>query len=244
MWRVDDALWRRLAPLLAVDKPRKKPGRPRHDDRPLFNGVIWVLRTGAQWDQVPAEFGPKSTVHLRFQEWVQTGALQRAWQAVLRDYDAFVGLDLHWQAGDGCLVKAPLGQSGEAGAAEATGRNPTDRGKTGTKRHVLTAANGVPIAAIISEANRTDMKKLGELLDALLVSPPDLPEDAPDEARPQLTLDRGYDYDDCRDTARAHGYVPHIPRRASKDHPLPAPTDPQRHPPRRWVVEITQLHYH
>ena len=157
-------------------------------------------------------------MHARFQEWVQTGALQRAWQEVLRDYDAFVGLDLHWQAGDGCLVKAPLGKSGETGAAEATGRNPTDRGKTGTKRHVLTAANGVPIAAIISEANRTDMKKLGELLDALLVPGPDLPEDAPDEARPQLTLDRGYDYDDCRDTARAHGYVPHIPRRASKDH--------------------------
>jgi transposase len=57
-------------------------------------------------------------------------------------------------------------------------------------------------------------------------------------ARPQLALDRGYDYDACRDTARAYGYVPHIPRRASKEHPLPPPTDRQRHPPRRWVVEV------
>jgi putative transposase len=124
------------------------------------------------------------------------------------------------------------------GEALATGPNPTDRGKTGTKRHLLTAGKGLPIGLVVSEANRTDMKKLEALLDARLVALPDLPADAPEEARPQLALDRGYDYDACRDTARAHGYVPHIPRRASKDHPLPPPTDPQRHPPRRWVVEV------
>src|SRR5438046_2827810 len=44
IWRVDDVLWSRVAPLLVVDKPRQKPGRPRSDDRPLFDGVIWVLR--------------------------------------------------------------------------------------------------------------------------------------------------------------------------------------------------------
>jgi transposase len=112
IWRVDDELWRRLAPLLVVDKPRKKPGRPRHDDRRLFNGVIWILRTGAQWQAMPAEFGPKSTVHARFQEWGQSGAFARAWTLLLAAYDAEVGLDLHWNAADGCLVKAPLGKKG------------------------------------------------------------------------------------------------------------------------------------
>lgn len=112
IWRVDDALWTHLAPLLVVDKPRKKPGRPRHDDRPLFDGVIWLLRTGAQWKEMPPAFGPKSTVHARFQEWVHTGAFARAWTLLLEEYDEFVGLDLHWQAADGCLVKAPLGKKG------------------------------------------------------------------------------------------------------------------------------------
>ncbi len=112
IWRVDDVLWRRLAPLLVVDKPRKKPGRPRHDDRPLFDGVIWVLRTGAQWQEMPPVFGPKSTVHARFQEWVHTGAFAHAWTLLLAEYDEFVGLDLHWNAADGCLVKAPLGKRG------------------------------------------------------------------------------------------------------------------------------------
>lgn len=112
IWRVDDTLWSHLAPLLVVDKPRKKPGRPRLDDRPLFDGVLWVLRTGAQWAALPREFGPKSTVHARFQEWVHSGAFARAWALLLAEYDDFVGLDLHWQSADGCLVKAPLGKKG------------------------------------------------------------------------------------------------------------------------------------
>jgi transposase len=58
-----------------VDKPRKKPGRPRHDDHRLSSGVIWILRAGAPWQAMPAGFGPKSTHHARFQEWLQTGAL-------------------------------------------------------------------------------------------------------------------------------------------------------------------------
>jgi len=123
IWRVDDVLWARLAPLLVVDKPRKKPGRPRTDDRPLFDGVLWVIRTGAQWKTLPPEFGPKSTVHQRFQEWVCSGAFDRAWTLLLEEYDAVVGLDLHWQSADGCLIKAPLGKKG--GLGKPSGRGPT-----------------------------------------------------------------------------------------------------------------------
>jgi len=79
----------------------------------------------------------------------------------------------------------------------------------------------VPVAGISSEANRTDMKKLGDLLDALMIALPPVPDETPDEERPPLCLDRGYAYDACRDTARAHGYVPHIPPKASAAQPLP-----------------------
>jgi len=96
----------------------------------------------------------------------------------------------------------------------------------------------VPVACIVSGANRTDMKKLDALLDALMIELPAVPEDALDAERPQLCLDRGYDYDACRDTTRAHGYVPPILPKASKAQPLPPPGDPERHPPRRWVVEV------
>ncbi len=112
IWRVDDVLWAGLAPLLRSDKPRKKPGRPRRDDRQLLDGILWLLRTGAQWSALPAAFGPKSTCHDRFQEWVASGAFAQAWTLLLRQYDHLVGLDLTWQAADGCLTKAPLGKKG------------------------------------------------------------------------------------------------------------------------------------
>lgn len=112
IWRVDDALWAHVAPLLVIDKPRKKPGRPRHDDRRILDGLIWLARTGSQWAALPRAFGPKSTAHARFQEWVQAGVFAHAWAKVLAEYDTQVGLDWTWQAADGCMVKAPLGKKG------------------------------------------------------------------------------------------------------------------------------------
>ncbi len=112
IWRVDDALWTKLAPLLRSTKARKLPGRPRRDDRPIFDGLVWLARTGSQWSQLPRHFGPKSTVHERFAEWVATGALERAWAVVLAEYDATIGLDWAWLAADGCIVKAPFGKKG------------------------------------------------------------------------------------------------------------------------------------
>ncbi len=112
IWRVDDALWAQLEPILRSDKVRVKPGRPRRDDRPLFDGLIWLARTGSQWAAVPREFGPKSTVHERFSEWAREGQLARAWAVLLATYDAELGLDWSWLAADGCIVKAPFGKKG------------------------------------------------------------------------------------------------------------------------------------
>jgi putative transposase len=76
------------------------------------------------------------------------------------------------------------------------------------------------------------MKMLAELLDATVIEPTPA-------APPQLVLDRGYDYPQCRDAAAARGYMAHIPPQASAARPLPPPGHPDRHPPRRWVVEVT-----
>jgi transposase len=112
IWRVDDVLWAKLAPILKCDKVRKKPGRPRRDDRLIFDGVIWLARTGSQWAALPREFGPKSTVHERFSEWVADDKLARAWAILLAEYDDAIGLDWSWLAADGCIVKAPFGKKG------------------------------------------------------------------------------------------------------------------------------------
>ncbi len=83
------------------------------------------------------------------------------------------------------------------------------------------------------------MKKLGELLDASLVEQAVEPQEQAVEPEKHLCLDRGYDYTACREQAQEHGYTPHIPPKATPQQPLPAPGDPERHPPRRWVVEVS-----
>ncbi len=112
IWRVDDALWAQLEPILRCTKIRAKPGRPRRDDRLIFDGLIWLARTGSQWAALPRAFGPKSTVHERCTEWVVDGKLERAWAVLLAEYDATMGLDWSWLAADGCIVKAPFGKKG------------------------------------------------------------------------------------------------------------------------------------
>ena len=125
IWRVDDALWAELRPLLVVHKPRKKPGAPRKDDRRILDGLIWLDRTGAQWGAWPrALFGPKSTAHDRFQEWVEYGCLQQAWAHLLRLYDDAIGLAWEWQSADGCIVKAPLGKKGGPAKRRRPGPTP------------------------------------------------------------------------------------------------------------------------
>ena len=139
IWRVDDALWALIEPVLRSDKPRTKPGRPRRDDRPIFDGLIGLARTGSQWSQLPPEFGPKSTVHDRLAEWVASGALERAWAVLLAEYDGELGLDWTWQAADGCIVKAPFGKKGGPARRKPpaptppTGASPAGaRGRCGT----------------------------------------------------------------------------------------------------------------
>ena len=96
-----------------------------------------------------------------------------------------------------------MGKRGAEGVAEETGSNPTDRGKAGSKRHLLTDQKESPLSVVISGANRHDMKKLDHLLEATLLYPPL-------DVRQNLCLDRGYDYAECLLLLEDFGYIAHI----------------------------------
>jgi putative transposase len=112
------------------------------------------------------------------------------------------------------------------------GKNPTDRGKKGTKKSVLVDADGGPLGAVIDAANVNDQKLLEATIEAIVVERPQ-----PTEAEPQnLCLDAAYDNPTGREAAAAAGYTPHIrPAREEKK----AGDSARRHKPRRWVVERT-----
>lgn len=74
-WEVSDALWERVEPLIPPAPSHAKGGRPRILDRQAFAAIVYVLRTGIQWNALPRELGASSTIHDRFQEWVLSAQL-------------------------------------------------------------------------------------------------------------------------------------------------------------------------
>lgn len=168
------------------------------DDRAAFEVIVYVLRTGIQWNALPRELGASSTVHDRFQEWEQKGFFLRLWQMGLQEYDELTGIQWEWQAVDGAMTKAPLGKA-------ATGANATDRGKKGTKRSLLTDGAGIPLAIVVDGANRHDVKLLCATLDGVVIARPE-----PTEEQPQhLCLDAGYAGAPTRQAVETRHYMPH-----------------------------------
>ena len=111
-YQVSDELWSKIEPLLPkhVNTHRFGGGRPRADDRKCLNAILFVLRTGCQWNALNATgICPSSTAHDRFAEWVKAGVFLKLWALALQDYDELKGIDWSWQSMDGTLTKAPLG---------------------------------------------------------------------------------------------------------------------------------------
>ena len=112
-----------------------------------------------------------------------------------------------------------------------TGKNPTDRGKKGTKKSLLTDGDGGPLGAVIAGANVLGRHLLKATIEAIVVERPD-----PDEVEQHLSLDKAYDNPKGRAAAAEAGYAPHI-RRIGEE--KKACDRSKGHKPRRWVVERT-----
>ena len=147
---------------------------------------------------------------------------RRIYARLVGVYDELAGIDWEWACLDGALAKAPKGGG-------LTGRNPTDRGKLGVKRHILTDGRGVPLAAGITAANVHDKWMVGPALDAVIIKAPRGPRRAG-----HLCLDKGYDYDDVDEAVRQRRIQPHIRRRGE-----PPLVGCAKGKARRWVVERT-----
>ena len=113
IWEVSDDLWQRILPILKEFWPTKATGRHHANWRKAINGIIFRMRSGCQWDQLPERFGPKSTVHDWFQRWAAGGVLRRVWAVLVAECDELGGVQWEWQSADAMLGKARLG--GEKG---------------------------------------------------------------------------------------------------------------------------------
>jgi transposase len=101
---LSDEQWKRLEPLLPAQKPRT--GRPNVDHRQIINGILWVLRTGAPWRDMPERYGSWSTVASRFYRWREAGIWDRIWTQLQAEADQNDQIDWEIHLLDGTVVRA------------------------------------------------------------------------------------------------------------------------------------------
>lgn len=208
---VSDELWARIEPLLPPQPVRRfrYPGRKPIAPRQLLCGILFVLKTGIKWDDLPAElgWGCGRTCRQTFARWHRAGVWQRLHEACLAELNAAGRLDLSRALLDSASARAPRG-------GQATGPSPVDRRKSGSKHHVLTDAGGVPLAVTTTGANRHDSTQLRPLVQAM---PPVRGRRGRPRRRPGAVQgDRAYDSDEHRAWLALEGIEPILARRRTE----------------------------
>lgn len=223
---VSDDLWRRIEPLLPRPKPRRfrYPGRKPLAARHVLTGIIYVLKSGIAWEDLPQEMGCGSGMSCLnyLKAWQRAGVWERLRQILLAELQEGHRIDWSRAVADSSYVRA-------LGGGEATAKNPTDRGKLGTKHQVLTDSHGIPLTVQATGANVNDVQGLLPLVNSV---PPVCGKVGHPQFRPkELFADRGYDSNSHREQLRRWHIRPRIARRFTENGSGLGVV--------RWVVERT-----
>jgi transposase len=117
-----DAQWALLGPLIPEPKRRKDGrGRPWKDRREVFNGILYILRTGAPWADLPERYPPYQTCHRRFQQWVRSGVMRGILEALAEDLHLRGGFNVHEAFIDGSFAPAKKGAPASVKPSAARG---------------------------------------------------------------------------------------------------------------------------
>lgn len=203
---VSDELWSVIEPLLPKHELHPEGGRPPVDDRRALTGIVFVLKSGIPWEMLPQEMGCGSgmTCWRRLRDWQAAGVWDRLHEELLKRLRGADQIDWSRSTVDSSSVRA-------VGGGEKTGPNPTDRGKPGSKHHILTDAQGIPLNVILTGANRHDVTQLLPLIDKApaVAGKPGHPRQHPDS----IYGDRAYDSEPHRTELRRRGITPFLAKR-------------------------------
>lgn len=178
----------------ALKQILKETGRVynKYEHRNTLEGILYRMRTGIQWRDLPERFGRWNSVFKRFNLWSKKGVLQKWFQSISSDNDP------EWLFIDGSIVKAHQDSSGAASSSdEAIGKS---RGGSSTKIHLAVDSGGLPVYFEISGGQINDIVHAQSLVSA-----------APKSC--SVTADKGYDSDNFRAFIKANGSIANIPRK-------------------------------
>ena len=209
-----EKIWHVVMPVLQIIKLHR--GRPQHNPKKAFLGILYVLENGIKWSCLPRYYGAKSTVHGKYMKWVLAGLIQKAFEAIRALYLANSSAFNNWYATDTSSCKAPY--------ANFSGKNPTDRAKRGVKKNILCDSRGAPLVLTVAPANRHDSKTLLELLDLAKAIKPNM--------LVIVAADSAYDSSKLKKAAADRGFVLHAAtnKRRRNDSTIIRPKG-------RWIVE-------
>jgi transposase len=204
--------WERLQPLLPPQKPWT--GRPAADHRRLLNGLLWLLRTGAPWRDLPARYGPWRTVASRFYRWRKAGIWERLFAAVQQQADAAGQLDWATHFVDGTIVRAHQHAAGgtKGGAdAEALGRS---QGGFSTKVHLRAEGGGKLMTLVLTPGQRHEAVVFEPLMEHGAVKRRG--RGRPRRRPGRVVGDKAYSSGKIRQYLRRHGIRITIPRKQNE----------------------------
>jgi transposase len=197
-------------PLVApAEAPPSRPPRPQAlGDRQALTGILFVLKTGLPWQDLPQEMGCGCgmTCWRRLQQWQHAGVWLRLHATLLAKLRGADRIDWSRAAVDSSFARAFEG-------VEGSGPNPTDRGRPGVKHHVLVDATGIPLAADVTAANVPEVTELLALVESVepVGGKPGRPRQRPEA----LYGDRAFDSESHREALRARGIAPNLAKRGT-----------------------------
>ena len=218
---VSDDLWAAVEPLLPPARPKPNGGRPRVPDRAALAGILFVLRTGIQWHELPGEPGCcGKTCWRRLRDWHAAGVWSALHRALLERLHGAGQLDWGRAALDSASLAAKRGvlrrgrtrptvASRAASMASRPSIRLAQRRRSADRRgrHLVVDARGTPLGVALSGANRHDSKMLAATLDA--VPPVRSGKRGRPRRRPaKLHADKAHDHRRCRRECRARGIRP------------------------------------
>ena len=109
-----DEHWDHVAPHLPKHPPSAKGGRPRADDRECLEGILWLLRSGARWQDIPVDLPSGSTCWRRLQEWAGDGILEEIHAILIVELGDLGKLDVRELLGDATFIRAKKGANASA----------------------------------------------------------------------------------------------------------------------------------
>jgi transposase len=173
-YELSDLQWARIEPLLPHRTHHDKAGHPFNDHRPIVNGILWILHTGAPWRDLPERYGPWETVFYRFNRWRRDGTWNRIVTSLLDELDNNGEIDHDLWCIDGSVIRASRAAAGArksarrsrrlGGRKEAQMQEQPDhalgrsRGGFGTKIHVVCDSRGTIVGIHVTAGQRHESK--------------------------------------------------------------------------------------